>query len=181
MGWFNAVALLSRQELIDSLTRLGELAHSNGESIELLLVGGSVMVLAFSSRDSTRDVDAIILSPAPSHVRELAKIVANERGWPEDWLNDAAKGFMVGISRGPMLFSAPGIEVRRPAIEQLAAMKLCAWRDDVDIADACRLLQELDGTYDKVWQRIEPFLQPGHELKAKYAFDDIWEQSHGTN
>ena len=52
--------------------------------------------------------------------------------------------------------------------EQLLAMKLCAWRDDVDIADARRLLAELSGTHEDIWRQVEAYLQPGRELKAKY-------------
>ena len=61
-------------------------------------------------------------------------------------------------------------------------MKLSAWRDDVDIADARRLLAELRGADDReqLWQSLTPFLQPGRELKARYAFDDLWEETHGT-
>ena len=124
----------------------------------------------------------MILSPAEtSRVRDMASVIAADRGWPEDWLNDAAKGYLVGVSQGPIVFSSPGIVVRRPAIEQLLAMKLCAWRDDVDIADARRLLQELSGAYDDLWSEVAPFVQPGQELKAKYAFDDLWDESHGSD
>jgi hypothetical protein len=111
----------------------------------------------------------------------MARSIAVERGWPDDWLNDAAKGYLVGTTDGPVVFLQPGIVVKRPAIEQLLAMKLCAWRDDVDIADARRLLLELPGDYNHVWQSIETFLQTGRELKAKYAFDDLWEESHGSS
>lgn len=75
--------------------------------------------------------------------------------------------------------SAPGIEVRCPSFEQLLAMKLCAWRDDVDIADARRLLKELPGDYNQTWSIVSQYLQPGSELKAMYAFDDLWEEIHG--
>jgi hypothetical protein len=88
---------------------------------------------------------------------------------------------MIGVSPGPIVFSAPGITVRRPAYAQLLAMKLCAWRDDVDIGDAKRLLQELSATYNDVWKEVQPFLLPGQELKAKLAFDDLWEESHGSS
>jgi len=169
-------------DVIEALTRLGELAHAQSQNVELVLLGGSLMVLVFETRQATRDVDVVILSPAETaSVRAMAKSIAAERGWPDDWLNDAAKGFMVGVSQGPVIFASQGIVVRRPAIEQLLAMKLCAWRDDVDIADARRLLRELSGAYNEAWRNVEPFLQPGRELKAKLAFDDLWEESHGSN
>ncbi len=174
------MATIGKQDLIAALTRLGELAAAQGMKLDLLLLGGGVMVLAFGTRQATRDVDVVVLPPSkPSAVRELAATVAAERGWPDDWLNDAAKGYMVKLSSGPVVFSAPGIDVRCPAWEQLLAMKLCAWRDDVDIADARRLLEEIPGEYNDVWRRVESYLQPGRELKAKYAFDDLWESSRG--
>jgi hypothetical protein len=174
------MALLSKDELTDALTRLGALAKEGGERIELLLLGGTVMVLALQARQSTRDVDAVILAPQAARVRELAALVARERGWPADWINDAAKGFVVGESIGPVIFSVPGLTARRPSFEQLLAMKLCAWRDDVDIADARRLLKEVGGTRDAIWKHLTPFLQPGCELKSRLAFDDLWEDANGS-
>ena len=110
----------------------------------------AVMVLGYQARPSTRDVDAVILAPKEARlVRALAKQVAEENDWPEDWLNDGAKGYLVGISEGPILFSAPGIEARAPSLEQLLAMKLSAWRDDLDISDARRLLQEIASGREK--------------------------------
>jgi len=60
-------------------------------------------------------------------------------------------------------------------------MKLYAWRDDVDIADARRLLQEMPGIRDEIWQSVEPYLVPGNELKAQYAFADLWEALYGDD
>jgi len=60
-------------------------------------------------------------------------------------------------------------------------MKLSAWRDDVDIADARRLLQELgkgEGR-EATWESVQPFLVPGTELKAQNAFLDLWESLYG--
>jgi hypothetical protein len=179
------MATFTRSEILEGLRRLGELAQEKGVTIQLTLVGGAVMVLAFEARLSTRDVDVFIRSPREARiVRELAKRVAGENDWNDDWLNDAAKGYLVGVSEGPVLYSAPGIEARAPALEQLLAMKLSAWRDDVDIADARRLLQELAGSYhnrDILWDRIEPYLVPGDELTAQYAFLDLWESMYGTD
>jgi hypothetical protein len=62
-------------------------------------------------------------------------------------------------------------------------MKLSAWRDDVDVSDARRLLEELarEKDKDRIWKKVEPFLVPGDELKAQYAFLDLWESLHGID
>lgn len=178
------MAIFTREEIEEGLKRLGELAQAKGLYIQLTLVGGAVMVLRFNARPSTRDVDAVILLPREARlVRELAKQVASEHDWPEDWLNDGAKGYLVGISDGPIVFQAAGIEARAPSMEQLLAMKLSAWRDDIDISDARRLLQEVGQgrKRDEVWQSLESFLVKGDELTAQYAFLDLWESLYGTD
>lgn len=176
------MATFTRNEIAQGLERLGRLAVDSGTNIELVLIGGALMVLRFEARESTRDVDVAILAPVEADkVRDLARAVAAERGWPDDWLNDGAKGYLIGLSNGPVIFSAPGIEVRSPSIAQLLAMKLSAWRDDLDVADARRLLEEITGDRDEVWREIELFLVPGDELKAQYAFADLWEDRSGKN
>ncbi len=176
------MTLLSKAEIVLALKRLGELALLNDAPIELIAVGGAVMVLAYNIRPMTHDVDVMIISPPTArNVRILAKQVAGELSWPDDWLNDGAKGYLVGLSEGPVIFAAPGIIIKRPSVAQLLAMKLSAWRDDVDIADASFLLQELSGTQDAVWENIIPYLVPGNELKAQYAFLDLWETIYGDS
>ncbi|HMG72944.1 MAG TPA: hypothetical protein VK582_05540 [Pyrinomonadaceae bacterium] len=176
------MATFTRKEIAEGIERLGQLAVESGIKIELILVGGALMVLRFRARESTRDVDVAIVAPAEVHkVRELARAVATEYGWPEDWLNDGAKGYLIGLSSGPIVLSAPGIEVRSPGTAQLLAMKLSAWRDDVDINDAARLLEEIEGGRDEIWREVERYLTPGNELKAQYAYADLWELRHGKN
>jgi predicted nucleotidyltransferase len=131
------VALLTQPEIEAAFRRLGELAIQHGEQIHLVIVGGAVMLLVYQARNSTRDVDAVILTPrVTSELRKWIKQVANEQDLPENWLNDGAKGYLVGISEGPIIFSVPGIQVRMPSVAQLLAMKLSAWRDETDIDDA---------------------------------------------
>jgi hypothetical protein len=170
------MGLFSRDDLIAALTRIGQLAAEDAQVVELLVVGGGVMVLEFGARQSTKDLDGVVIgTTAPSKVREYAAKVAREKSWPLDWLNDGAKGFLTGASTPHFLFQSAGIKVWRPAFEQLLAMKLCAWRDDVDISDAQTLLLALPGNREQVWKMVELHLQPGKELKARYAFDDLWE------
>lgn len=178
------MAIFTRSEIEEGLKLLGELAQSKGFHIQLTLVGGAVMVLQFNARPSTKDIDAVILQPREARlVRQLAKQVADEFDWPEDWLNDGAKGYLVGISKGEIVFQSPGIEARAPSIEQLLAMKLSAWRDDIDILDARRLLEDVGHgrKRDEVWQSLEQYLVKGDELTAQYAFWDLWESLYGTD
>jgi hypothetical protein len=177
------MALLTRQDIITALERLGQLAAADGNTLRLVIVGGAAMVLGYNARESTQDIDAVFLPPLEARaVRAWATVIAHENGWPDDWLNDAAKVYLEGLSSGPVLFEAPGIEARQPAVEQLLAMKLSAWRDDVDIADASRLLAALGPARDRVevWERVVPYLVPGRELKAQYAFEDLWESLYGN-
>ena len=176
------MSLLSRDEIIGALQKLGVLAQEHKLSIELWVIGGAAMSLAFNARESTHDVDALIVSPREARkVRELAKQVADEMGFEEDWLNDGAKGYFMGLSQGDVVLQSPGLVVKRPSVEQLLAMKLSAWRDDVDIEDARILLQQLSGERGSVWKSIESFLVRGRELKAQYAFQDLWESTYGDN
>ena len=175
------MATFSKQAIISALERLGQLADAEGIKVELVVLGGAAMVVAYGARQSTHDVDVAILAPREAQVvRQLATVVADERGWPEDWLNDAAKGYLVGLSTGAATLIAPGIEVYIPSEPQLLAMKLAAWRDDVDVADARCLLENLAqaGDQETVWKQVERYLLPGRELKARYAFLDLWEQIH---
>lgn len=180
------MALLTRVQIENALHRLGELALQRGESIDLIAVGGAVMVLAYEARLATHDVDIIPQRPESMRlVRELARQVAEELGWPADWLNDGAKGFLIGWSDGGVVYTAPGIVVHCPAPAQLLAMKLSAWRDDVDIRDAIRLLAEMmserRGEQEDIWAMLEPYITPGQQLKARYAFLDLWENTYGDN
>ena len=175
------MATLTRDEIVTALRRLGTLAKAGGAKIEITLFGGALMALRYDARESTRDVDVVIKAPPDAAwVRSLAAQVAEEFGWPKDWLNDAVKGFVQNSSDSVLLLEFPGIAIRCPDPAQLLAMKLSAWRDDLDISDARRILQEMQGTREDVLQRIQPFLIPGTELKAEYALMDLWESIHGS-
>jgi hypothetical protein len=170
------MALLTAAQIKAGLERLGQLAALEGLHLRLALVGGAVMALAYRARASTRDVDALFFSPPDAAtIRRLALQVSLEMGLVEDWLNDGAKGFVQGLDLGQRLIATEGIEVWQVSPIQLLAMKLSAWRDDTDIQDAMRLLQELPGTREDIWAQLEPFLSTGDELKAQYAFSDLWE------
>ena len=175
-----SVAILTRDKIIDAWTRLGELAHAEGKSIDIIVVGGAVMAVYFQSRASTADVDGIF-APAPE-TRRWAQTVADELDLPSDWLNDGAKGFLIGESEGPVLHRSAGIVVRTVAFAHLLALKLMAWRDDVDFSDALRILQALEeqpgidcSSPEKLLELVEPFFIPSRRMEASYALGELWE------
>ncbi len=171
---------LTQEAIRRALAALAAALPSGDAPRELWIVGGAALVLLYGARDSTRDVDAFTLDPAGSaELRAAAAAVATQLGLPDDWLNDGAKGYLHGLSPGELLFSAPGLLVRSVAAPQLLAMKLSAWRDDLDVSDARLLLSKLSGDRASVWSQVEPHLVPGRQLKAQYAFDDLWEADRG--
>lgn len=179
----SAMKLLSRTMILKALEALArELeAKAPTRKEEIVLAGGAALVLLYNAREATRDVDVCSVGSAiAAPLWEAARRVAADLDLPEDWLNDGAKGYLKGLLRGQVLLDRPALVVRALGPQQLLAMKLSAWRDDVDISDARLLLSELSGTREEVWNTIEPFLVPGRELKARYAFDDLWESGHGS-
>ena len=85
------------------------------------------------------------------------------------------KGYVSRLEPGPELYASERLVVSTVAIHQLLAMKLSAWRDDVDIADARLLLRQMSGERDSIWSKIAPYVSRGDELKAHFAFLDLWE------
>ena len=83
---------LTRARIITALNLLGLRAQQEGVELELCIYGGSAMMLAYSSRETTKDVDAIV---RPSEVAlRLAQDVAQQLGLHESWLNDDVKQFV---------------------------------------------------------------------------------------
>jgi hypothetical protein len=172
---------LSATDIRNALGALSaELARS-GQQVEMFVAGGAALVLLFDARKSTKDVDAYFVTPEPSAVRRAARYVAEQLGLPEDWLNDAAKGYFQGLSHGEVLYESASLTARAVSTSQLLAMKLAAWRDAVDRADARLLLANLSGSQAEIWRAIEPHVPPQHRDKASYAFEDLWEAAYGSS
>jgi hypothetical protein len=146
----------------------------------MIVVGGAAIVLLFGSRETTKDVDAYFLAPEASKMRAAAARVADELELPADWLNDGAKGFIVQVTEGPVLYESESLLARAASPAQLLAMKLAAWRDAIDRADARLLLSRMAGSKGGVWAQLERLVPPPQLDKASYAFQDLWETVHGT-
>ncbi len=115
------------------------------------IVGGAALKLYFPNRRRTIDVDVEIdaSSQAAAAITHAVTDVARERGWPEDWLNSAAAGFIPSIGAAVewhTLLIAGRVTVEVITLDALLAMKLKAMerRGARDVGDVALLLQHCD-------------------------------------
>lgn len=138
MAW---MALLTREQIEAALTMLdAELARA-GQRASIHLVGGAVMCLVFRAREATRDVDGWFEEPRV--VRAAAARVAEALHLPEDWLNDAARGFLPAGARFESWRVLPNLEIFVADARTLFAMKCAAARTEEDAGDIRVLAREL--------------------------------------
>jgi hypothetical protein len=135
----------TKQQLEKYLSRLNDELRKDGTTGEVCIVGGAAMVIGFGTRNSTRDIDALVISP--STVRAAILRVAQMSGIPNSWLNDAAKGF---ASSTPVelkeLLKLGNLRVVMPPAEYILAMKCISARvglDQHDKEDARFLIKQL--------------------------------------
>ena len=163
------------QEMSDELARRG--AHG-----ELCLFGGTVMVLAFAARPSTKDVDAIF---QPTQIIwETARQVGETNNFPDHWLNDGVKGFVSARHE-----TIPGnlpqfshLRLTMPVPEYLLAMKCMASRigavegETDDIADIVFLIRHLKLKDAKSVMDIVTAYYPKDKVpvKAQYLVEGLF-------
>ena len=165
---------LDQTRLTQALRRLGELAVAEGVELELSLYGGAVFTLVYGSRDSTKDVDALIRPSDIGH--RLARQVAREQELPEDWINSDVAQFLSGQEAKRALPAdtfGPGLAVTVPTAAYLLALKLRACRPPLpgyagDAPDIRFLLGKLKPTnledVDAIFARFFP-----HDVLAARA------------
>lgn len=142
-------SILSREQILAGLRALSDELGKREVTGEICLFGGTVMVLAFAARLTTKDVDALF-QPAQA-IREIASRIADEQHLPVNWLNDGVKGF---VSTRHELTSGnlpqfPHLRVTMPVPEYLLAMKCMAARVGIaenepsDVADIIYVIRHL--------------------------------------
>jgi hypothetical protein len=133
------------------IARLFELLNAElarGEVVgEVYVVGGAVMCIALDARGATRDVDAVF-KPAKS-IREASARVAAIADVPENWLNDAVKGYLGQRADFDPFLELSNLRVFVANPSYLLAMKCMAMRlseEFHDLDDVRYLLRYLNIT-----------------------------------
>lgn len=121
---------LDRKTLEAALTELGSCALAEGVDLEICIYGGSAMLLAYDSRNATKDVDAVF-NPRDKGT-ELAAKVAQNLSLHDDWLNDDVIQFLGPMpteGRKKLDLGIPGLSLFVATASYLLAMKALSCRD----------------------------------------------------
>jgi hypothetical protein len=127
---------LTREILEGAFHELGCRARAADKVVEIAVYGGSALVLTLPGRAATKDVDAVIHHDE-AWLRAAVVALAEEKGWPQDWLNDGVKGWLSHRDSEPgakQLFRTypsedePGLRVFVASPYYLFAMKCLAMR-----------------------------------------------------
>ena len=165
---------MQQQEIIDYLHIVNEELRKLNYKGEICLYGGAVMCLVFNARPSTKDVDAIF-EPAQT-IKEIARKVAEEKGLPDDWLNDGVKGFVVEHPRQVFL-ELSNLTVFTADPEYLLAMKCLASRiDTIDNNDVRFLIRKLNlVTSGQVFSILQKYY-PKNQIRpaTQYFIEEIF-------
>jgi Nucleotidyltransferase of unknown function (DUF6036) len=169
------VRRFTRAEILKALQALGDELSQEGVHGQIFIVGGAAMALAYSTRRVTKDIDAVF-EPKSSIYRAAAKVAENE-GLPEDWLNDAAKGFMPGEDEDPRpVPDIQGLEITTASPQYLLAMKLMAMRfgeDDEDIEILIRECELHDARETlELLERVYPTMDP--PPKTRFFLEELF-------
>jgi hypothetical protein len=131
-----APPFLTRQNLERAFRELGLRARAADKIVEIAVYGGSALVLTLPGRVATKDIDAV-MHHDQAWLRNAVAALAEENGWPPDWLNDGVKGWLSHRDADPdakYLFKTypsedePGLRVFVASPHYLFAMKCLAMR-----------------------------------------------------
>ena len=179
-----AGSTLTRETILRGLQALSDELGKLGVTGEVCLFGGTVMVLAFSARLMTKDVDALF-QPTQT-IRDLARHIAGEQHLSDDWLNDGVKGFISGRheTTAGNLPQFAHLRLTMPVAEYLLAMKCMAARiggtsnEPSDVADIIFLVRHLQlQSAQEVLDLVGQYYPASRtSVKTQYLVEGLFEE-----
>jgi hypothetical protein len=154
------------------LRELAQELRAAGMPAKVQVVGGAAVALQVGREALTRDIDA--LHPATPQFADIVRLIADRRGWPENWLNDAVKGFAShydSTEDWEVLEDGEGVTVLVARPQLLLAMKLLAGRGTRDREDIERLLDACSvvsyGEAKAIFDQYYPMELMSHRARAQ--------------
>lgn len=148
-----------------------------GITAGIRVVGGAALSILDKDRRSTSDIDAVII---PTGVAaDIVTDLANERGLPKNWLNDAALAYVppVGPDDWVEVIRRGNVRVSIGSVHMLLAMKLLANRgvrdsDDIAFLLAACNVTSLDDAQD-IYERYhaQAVLSPNATARIQHWLD----------
>lgn len=171
---------LHKDEIVRLLGSLNDELAQDGVTGELYLVGGAVMCLVFDARRATNDLDGFF-KPVRV-VRAAVKRIADNPDIPDNWLNDAVKGYLSSKGNFQDYLELSNLRVMTATPEYLLAMKCLALRIGAefhDEADVRFLLRYLNITEYRTALDIVCRYYPLEQFPQKtlYALEEMLEDS----
>lgn len=160
------------------LQRLDDLL---AEPVTIKIIGGVAMTLVYGARRTTKDLDAILDPSSERLVNQAAAIVAREFDLADEWLNQSAHraGLLTGVESIDENVSFPlkNIKLVAPRTAHLLAMKLAAFRGQIDREDALLLVRLLLKTYDRnaIENVVGGLVLPNKRSQSYYNLETLWE------
>jgi hypothetical protein len=175
------MTLLGRERIRELLHALDLALERRQTTADIYLVGGAAIALSFDSARTTRDLDAVF-APA-TDVRAAAAEVAEQFDLPEDWLNDAVKGFIPPTTdtQQVVVYESAHLRVCTASLEHLLAMKVAAARVEQDRGDLELLVKALGiATAEQALDTAIKCLGPGYPIppRAQYLLDEILDETN---
>ncbi len=170
-------ATMTPEEVRELLEELATRLNDAGITAGIRVVGGAALSILDQDRRSTSDIDAVIV-PAGVAV-DIVTDLANERGLPGNWLNDAALAYIppVGLDDWVEVIHRGDVRVSIGSVHMLLAMKLRAnrgIRDNDDIAfllAACAVksLEEAQDIYERY--HAQDVISPSASARIQHWLD----------
>jgi hypothetical protein len=168
---------LTKSQILTALGRLNDRLRDVERKAHVYLVGGAVMCLVHEVRSSTKDVDAWFTEPV--YIRKAVKAVAEELRLPEDWLNDAAKGFIPGNAGFEAWQSFSHLDISVADDRTLLAMKCAAARTAEDAEDIRFLVRHLKlSSPEQVLSIVTTYFPPERlPVRTRLLVEEIFHDS----
>lgn len=153
---------LNKQQMFELLDELNYLLAEDGVYADILVVGGSALILGYSLREASMDIDAVINSSTDIS-KYVARVASNHPGVLVDWLNQNVRGFVEDIygypETGSVVYQGSNAVLTVPEPSYLLMMKLYSMRPmSEDEQDVINLVNYLGlTTFDEVNQSISPY------------------------